>query len=298
MKDEMAESSRPLVIRPMVLPPIPPSLKASWNLNSEKLTKAGMFHFLAWVQTVNRVAYVAKVVQFVQNYSKDTETAQVDGRTIDCSLKMMERILKLPTVGQSLDDMTVLGKRQFSMVFEGDYPRPPNGCRLEVAKPEWKAWFRFINDYLMLRPQKDVIDQRIVMAAMKTLDGEKVNWGRIMQQRMIEEMEAKKVEEAQSVELFAAFYISVLCEEPPTPAAHFAEPSSPRSTPSPLSSPEKSNLEFMENRRLQLRVRNLQAMLDEKQEQLIKKGEVLVEYQTNNVKSLGDLAQAIKGENE
>ena len=111
---------------------------------------------------------------------------------------------------------------------------------------------------------------------------------------MIEEMEAKKIEETQLVELFAAFFISVLCEEPPIAIADLPESSSPGSTPSPLSSPEKPNLEYMENRRLQLRVRNLQAMLDEKQEQLIKKGEVLVEYQTNNVKSLGDLAQAMK----
>ena len=247
MKGEMAESSRSL---------------ASWNLNSEKLTKAGMFHFLAWVQTVNRVAFVARVVQFVKTYSKDTKTTQVDGRIIDCSLKMIERMLKLPIVGPTLDDMPTISKRQFSIVFEGDQPRSPNGCRLELAKPEWKAWFRFINDYLTLRPQKDVIDQRVVMAAMKTLEGEKVNWGRILQQRMIEEMEAKEIEETQSMELFAAFFISVLCEEPPIAMADLPKSSSPGSTPSPLSSPEKPNLEYRENRRLQLRVRNLQAMLD------------------------------------
>ena len=41
-------------------------------------------------------------------------------------------------------------------------------------------------------------------------------------------------------------------------------------------------------------MQNLQTMVDEKQDQLIKKGEALVECQTSNVKNLCGFAQAVK----
>lgn len=172
----MAESSRSLNIRAMVLPPIPLSLRASWNLNSEKLTRTGMFHFLAWIQIVIMVAYVTRVFQFIQSYFREIETAQVDGRTIDCSVTKIERLLKWPSEGQSIEDMWALNKHQFTAFFEGNFPRNPKGCRLDSAKPQWKLWFRFVNDYLVLRPQRELIAQRMVVAAMKILDGEKINW--------------------------------------------------------------------------------------------------------------------------
>jgi hypothetical protein len=65
-KKEIAGSSQPLSIRSIVLPAIPDALRTSWNLNSERLRKAGMFTFLTWIQTILKVAYADKVIQFVQ----------------------------------------------------------------------------------------------------------------------------------------------------------------------------------------------------------------------------------------
>ena len=134
----------------------------------------------------------------------------------------------------------------------------------------------------------------MVVAAIKTMDGEKINWAQYMQQRMFEEIDTKRTEEAQTIELYAAFYISIFCEEPPLPTIYLVQPPSPGSTPSPLSSPEKPEQEAAELRRLRLRVQNLQTMVDMKQDQLIKTGEALQECQTNTVKSLYELAQVTR----
>lgn len=130
------------------------------------------------------------------------------------------------------------------------------------------------------------------MVVMKTLDGERVNWASIMQERMLEEIEAKR--KTKMMELYSTFYISVLCEELPPPTVFLGGPSSPQSSPSPSSNSEKPDQEVVVNRRLRLRVQSLQKMVDEKQDQLIKKGKALVECQTNNVKNICDLAQAMK----
>lgn len=293
-KGESAESSQSLTIRPIVLPSIPTPLRAAWNVNAEKLRQAGIFNYLAWIQSVTRMAYTDKVFQFVQTYSKELSTARVDGRTIDFSVKMIERILRLPGEGKLLEDMDTLTKSQFAFLFKGDSARTPKGCRLDAAKPQWRPWLKFVNDYLAFRPQKDTMSQKMIVAAMMTWDGKKVNWARTVQQMLLEEIGAKRTLETKTVELYSAFYISVLCEELPPPAVFMGGPSSPGLTPSPLSSPEKPDQEAVENHRLRFCVRELQTMVDEKQDQLIKKGEALVECQTNNVKNLRELAHAMK----
>ena len=89
--------------------------------------------------------------------------------------------------------------------------------------------------------------QRSIVDAMRTWDGKKINWAHVVQQRMYEEIESKRLEGTKSMELYSAFYISVYCEELPPPAVFFGGPSSPRLTPSPLSSPEKSPPTVAEN---------------------------------------------------
>lgn len=71
-KEECAEPSQALTMRPLVLPCIPSSLWAAWNINEEKLRKTRIFNYLAWIQSITRVAYVDKVVQFVQTQPRET----------------------------------------------------------------------------------------------------------------------------------------------------------------------------------------------------------------------------------
>ena len=293
-KGESDESSPTLTIRPIVLPPIPASLRVSWNNNGENLRQAGIFGYLAWIQSVMRIAYVDRVTEFIQSYTKETATAQVDGRTIDFSVKMIERALKLPSEGQLVEEMPGLTQSQFESWFEGPFPRTPKGCRLDAAKPQWKQWLKFVNDYLLFRPQRDTMNPRSIVAAMRTWNGEKMNWARAVQQGMYEEIESKRLEGTKSMELYSAFYITVCCEKLPPPAMFLGGPSSPGLTSSPSSSPERLSLEDAENERLKEQIKALQSMVDMKQEQLIKKGEAMVEYQNSNVRSLQELAQIMK----
>ena len=71
-----------MTLKPIVLPQITMTLKRAWKANRGNLEKAGIFDFLCWVQSATRVAYVEKVTQFLQTYNPDTETAQVDNKTI------------------------------------------------------------------------------------------------------------------------------------------------------------------------------------------------------------------------
>lgn len=145
---------------------------------------------------------------------------------------MFERVLRLPVEGHMVEESPEITKLQFESCFEGEMPPTPRGCRLDAAKPHWKQWFKFVNDYLLFRPQKNIIDRRTIVAAMKTADGEKVNWARIVQQGMFEEIEAKRAEKMKALELYSACYISLLCEELPTPAVIPRGPSSSRLTAS------------------------------------------------------------------
>ena len=293
-KGESAESSRSLTIRPIVLPPIPASLRAAWNENEQKLNQAQIMNYLAWIQKVTRAAYVERVVQFVRSYSQETATAQVDGRTIDFSVTRVARELKLPQQGQLIEEMPGLTQSQYETWFNGTLPRAAKGCHFDAVKLKWKPWLKFVNDYLLFRPVKDTMSQQQVLAAMRTWEGEKINWAYAVQQGVCAEIESKMVEGARSLEMFSAFYISVCCEIPPSSILPEAEPSSPELTPSPLTSPDATPPSVAENRRLRERIQALQSMVNEKQDQLIKKGEAMVEYQQNNVKSLQDLAQTME----
>lgn len=289
--DKWEDEERPLPFKPVVLPPITMTMKKAWKANREKLEEAGIFDFLCWAQSATRVAYVDRVVQFVQTYSPETQTAQVGGRTIDFSVKAVGRLLRLPIEGLTLEDMPGLTRKQHEDMFEGDFPRTPKGCHLEKAKHHWRAWFKFINHYLVFRPQKEMMTQQIVVAAMNTWTGKKVNWSWIVQQKVEEEIERYQREKPVTGELFSAVYISILAQELPAPAHTIATPSSSPRTPSPLSSPMPTK---EENSNLQLQVETYQGLLKEKRTQLMEKTEALISSQSANVKHIYELAQAMR----
>lgn len=160
----LEEPEKALTLKPMVLPLITLALKKAWKANQEQLEQAGMFQFLCWVQSATRVAYVEEVTQFVQTYSPDAETAQVKGKTMDFSTQVVARRLRLPDDGLILDELPGLSKAQQEEMFEGEFIQTPKGCHLDKAKQPWKLWLRFVNDYLVFRPQKDMMSQKIVLA--------------------------------------------------------------------------------------------------------------------------------------
>lgn len=132
-KGESVESSQTLSIRLIVLPPISASLRVAWNTNGENLRHARIFSYLAWIQSITRVVYLDRVAQFVQSYSKETATTQVDGWTIDFICQDVRVNLEITIRGQLIEDMPGLTKSQYKSLFEGSFPRTPKGCCLEAV---------------------------------------------------------------------------------------------------------------------------------------------------------------------
>lgn len=127
---EIAKSSQALSITPIVLPPILAALRTSWNVDSERLRRAGIYNYLFWIQNVTRMAYVDRVIQFVQTYSRETEIVLVDGWTIDFSSKMIERILRLPAGGHLSKRCRDSQSINMSIGLKGNYLAPQGGVNL------------------------------------------------------------------------------------------------------------------------------------------------------------------------
>ena len=136
--------------------------------------------------------------------------------------------------------------------------------------------------------------QKMIVAAMRAWNGQKVNWTQIMQQKMLEEIAEKRVMKTKMMELYSTSYISVLCEELPPPSMFVGGPSSLSITSSPSPSLKKPSEEAMENQRLKTQLQALQTIADKRQEHLIEKDDALVQCQTSNVKNFYELAQALK----
>lgn len=91
-------------------------------------------------------------------------------------MNLVGRTLKLPVDGEWLDNMPGLAKKQYENMFEGEFPQSPRGCQLNKAKHHWRTWLKFVNDYLVFRPQKNMMTQKIIVAALHTWEGKKTNW--------------------------------------------------------------------------------------------------------------------------
>ena len=285
-EEKVEEVETTFTIKPLVLPAIPMTLKVAWKNNRTKLEKAGMFDHFCWLQDATRTAYSDQVLQFITTYDSDTATAMVDGRTIDCGLDTIARLLWLPKEGMTLDSMPALTKKQYENIFEGEIVRSPRGCPLNKAKHHWRPWLRFVNDYLVFRPQKDMMTQKIIMAAVYTWEGKQINWARVVQEKMGEEIRIRHQGPPRTLELFSAFYITVLCKAPPT-LKEVCTPSTSTPSPSPSTSPGEMEGLREENQSLRAKVANLKQTLQEKRE-------ALVTSQTTMVKHILDLAEALK----
>lgn len=187
--EEKVEEVEPTyTIKPYVLPTITMPLKVAWKNNRTKLENAGMFNYFCWIQSATRVAYADQVNQFTKTYNSDTTTALVDGRTIDVGRNAISRLLWLPKEGLLLDSMPGLTKKQHENMFEGEFVRTPRGCPLNKAKHHWRPWLKFVNYYLVFWPQKDMMTQKIIMAALYTWEGKQINWAQVVQEKLGEEI--------------------------------------------------------------------------------------------------------------
>ena len=293
MDSDKEEAPKQWSVKPVVLSDIPFALKKAWKANQVKLESAGVFEFICWMQLVTKVAFGSHVVQFMNTYSVDTETARVDGRVVSFSVQMIRNHLKLPAEGIFEGQLPGVTKKQHEVIFEGDYPKMPRVWKITKARQHWRPWLKFVNDYLLFRPQVDTMEQKFVVAAIQTWEGKKINWAFIVQKQMQAEIRRLRIGSPRSLELCSAFYISLLCAKMPSPVTQKDRPSTSHHV-SPLSSPEGSEELQEDNHQLRLQLRRYKALLEEKAEQLIQKREALMGCQSTNLKYLQELSEAMK----
>ena len=289
---EEEEAPRRWTIKPVVLRDIPFVLKKAWKANQAKLGKAGIFEFLCWVQFSTRVAYAHHVVQFMDTYSIGTETARVDGRVVPFSVQMIGNHLRLPTEGIVEGQLPAITKKQHEAIFEGDYPKETRVWRIDKARQHWRPWLKFVNDYLLFRPQVDTMEQKYVVAAIQTWEGKKIKWALIVQQHLHAEILRVRTGDPRMIELYSAFYITVFCYKMPSPTPK-KDLAGPSQSHSPLSSPEADEMR-QDNHKLKLQLKRYKTLLDEKSEQLLQKTEALMSCQSTNLKYLQELTDAMK----
>lgn len=83
------------------------------------------------------------------------------------------------------------------------------------------------------------MEQKYVVAAIRTWEGHEVNWSLIVQQRINEEIQVRKTQSPPILYLYSTFYITCLCELPlrlveltpprPLPVKRLMSPPSPTS---------------------------------------------------------------------
>ena len=290
---EDKEGPKQWTVKPVVLFDIPFALKKAWKANQIKLESAGVFEFVCWMQLVTKVAFGSHVVQFMNTYSVDTETARVDGRVVSFSVPMIRNHLKLPADGILEGQLPAVTKKQHDVIFEGDYPKMPRVWTIAKARQHWRPWLKFVNDYLLFRPQVETMEQKFVVAAIQTWEGKKINWSLIVQKQMKAEILRLRTGPPCSLELCSAFYISLLCTKMPSPVTRKERPSTSHQV-SPLSSTDGSEELREDNHRLRLQLKRYKALLEEKAEKLVHKGEALMSCQSTNLKYLQELSEAMK----
>ena len=136
-----------------------------------------------------------------------------------------------------------------------------------------------------------MLAQQVVVAAMHTWNGKRVNWAQIVYQKTVEEVQRYREGEPKPREVYSAFYISIYCQTLPPRVIPSGSPTSSVPTPSPLSSLEKIIEEVAGLRR---QLEQSKELLHEKINRLIEKIEALIKCQTINVKHIYELAQTIK----
>ena len=109
--------------------------------------------------------------------------------------------------------------------FERKYLKNTKMWKIEKTRHCWRLWFKFVNNYLVLRPQIKVMAQNYVMAAIQTWEGKKINWVFIMQHIIHEEIVKTKVRVPKVVELYPTFHIMTFYHAWPTHAVVCDQPS-------------------------------------------------------------------------
>lgn len=78
---------------------------------------------------------------------------------------------------------------------------------VKIVQDHWKAWFEFVNISLLFRPLEQKMEQKYVVVAIRSWEGTKVNRAKLVQQRINEEIQKRKIIGSKPLLLHSVFYI-------------------------------------------------------------------------------------------
>lgn len=180
----------PTPVHALALPDIPRKLQQLMAVNRKRLESAGMWEFLLWVRDVEKVVLEGNVTNFVHTYQLKTKTARVGLLTVDFSTTKLAQAFALPVGGPDLGALPDLKKTEAEEIFDYKFRWGEDTKWIfGSARHHWKAWFEFVNTYLLFRPEESTMHQTYVVAAIRTWEGIEVNWAKVVQQQINEEIQ-------------------------------------------------------------------------------------------------------------
>ena len=254
------------------LPDIPQRLQQLMAKNRSNLSKARMWEFLLWLRDSEKIVQEEKVTKFVHTYQWKTKMAFVAGQTVNFHAQAMARVTALPDCGAEYEDLPDLTKAEAEEIFAYKFRwGKETSWDCGAARGHWKAWFDLVNSYLLFRPPNCRMEQKYVVAAIRTWEGTPVKWADLVLCRLNDEIQCKRVTGGQGISLYSAFFISCLCEGVP------ALPERKSPTPPSPPSPTTADLELAYGR-AKLRIMELEKQLSDRKDKTEQIQERSVDY--------------------
>jgi hypothetical protein len=231
-----------------------------------------------WIQEVKKVVKEDKVKGFVNTYQMRTTKARVGETIVDFSTSTIAEELKLPSTGLTLVTLPDLTSSEAEEIFECSANWVlDNKWNLAGARHHWRSWFDFINAYLLFRPDEYRMEQKTIVAAIRTWKGYRVNWALIVQQKMHRKIQTRQTHNPAILPLYSAFFISCLCQNATPPAVRVRATSSTSRPQTPLATSSSLVMEFA-GPSTRLKLEELEKQLAERRTKLEQVQEQNAEY--------------------
>ena len=186
--------AKPIPVQALLLPDVPRKLQQVIMVNRMNLESAGMWEFLVWIRDVNKVVHKWKVANFVQIYQVKNKTARMGLITELWCASMLSCSFALPNGGVALGNLPDLKKIQADDIFDYNFRwGKETKWSFVNARHHWKAWFELMHIYLLFWPEENTMEQKYVVAVIRTWEGMKVDWANLVQTQINEEIQIRKV---------------------------------------------------------------------------------------------------------
>ena len=108
---------------------------------------------------------------------------------MDFSTIAISRVTTLPNGGVEFDKLPDLRKSEAKEIFGYKFKWGKKTIwEYGTTRQHWKAWFKFVNTYMLFRPLEQKMKQKYVVVAIRSWESTKVNWAKLVQQRINEKI--------------------------------------------------------------------------------------------------------------